>query len=45
MFKNRSDSPQVKRNLISTSIKKLLYDLPHELPIDLKLKIIGIQEF
>ena len=34
MFYNRSESPQIKRNLIS-SIRKLVYKLPHELPNDL----------
>ena len=33
----RSDSPQVKRNLIS-SIANLVYELPHELPNDLRLR-------
>ena len=31
IFQYRSDSPQVKRNLI-TSIANLVYELPHELP-------------
>ena len=38
-----SDSPQVKGNLIS-SITILVYELPHELPNDLRLKILRVQE-
>ena len=40
---NRSDSPQVKGNLIS-SIENLAYDLPLELPNDLRLGILGNQK-
>ena len=42
MFQYRSDSPQAKRNLIF-SIANLLYELPHELPNDLRL--IGTYDF
>ena len=38
-----SDSAQVKRNLI-TSIAKLVYELPHELPNNLRLRIFRNQE-
>ena len=38
IFQYRSNSPQVKGNLIS-SIANLVYELPHELPNDLKLRI------
>ena len=40
MFYYRSDYPQVKRNVIS-SISNLVYELPHELPNDLRLRILG----
>ena len=40
IFQYRSDSPQVKGNLIS-SITNLLYELPHELPNDLRLRKLG----
>ena len=40
MFCYRSDSPQVKRNVIS-SIANLVYELPHELPNELRLTILG----
>ena len=43
MFQYRSYQPQVKRNLIS-SISNLVYELPHELPNDLRLKILGNEE-
>ena len=36
IFQYRSDSPQAKRNLIS-SMANLVYDFPHELPNDLRL--------
>ena len=36
IFKYRSDSPQVKRNFILSIAK-----LPHELPNDLRLRILG----
>ena len=35
-----SDSPQIKQNLIS-SIENLVYELPHELPNDLRLRKLG----
>ena len=37
MFSYRSDWPQVKRNVIS-SIGNLVYELPHELPNDVRLE-------
>ena len=37
---HRFDSPQVKRNLIS-SIANLVYELFHELPNDLRLRFLG----
>ena len=40
MFYERSESPQVKENLIS-SITNLIYELPHEFSNDLKLTILG----
>ena len=40
IFYYRFDSPQVKRNLIS-SAANLVYELPHELPNDLTLRILG----
>ena len=40
MFQYRSESPQVKRNLIST-ISNLVYELPHELPNDLRPRNLG----
>ena len=40
IFWYRSDSSQVKRNLIST-IANLVYELPYELPNDLRLRILG----
>ena len=43
MFYHRPDSPQVKRNVIS-SIANLVYELPHELPNDLRLRILGNKE-
>ena len=43
MFKYRPDSPQVKRNVIS-SIANMVYELPHELPNDLRLRILGNKE-
>ena len=39
----RSDSPQVKRNLISSKTN-LVYELPHKLPNSLRLRILGNQE-
>ena len=36
-FRYRFDSPQVKENLISTT-KNIEYELPHELPINLRLR-------
>ena len=38
-----SDSPQVKVNLIS-SLANLAFELPHELPNNLKLRILENQE-
>ena len=38
-----SDSPQVKGNLIS-SLANLAFELPHELPNNLKLRILENQE-
>ena len=43
MFQYRSDSVQVKQNVIS-SIAKVVYDLPHELPKELRLRILGNKE-
>ena len=43
MLQYRSDSPQVKQKLIF-SIANLVYELPHELPNDLRLRILGNQE-
>ena len=43
IFYYRSDSPQVKGNLIS-SMAKLVYKLPQELQNDLRLRISGSQE-
>ena len=40
VFQYRSDFPQVKQNLLS-SITNFVNELPHELPIDLKLRISG----
>ena len=37
MILYRSDQPQVKRNVIS-STENLVYKLPHELPNDLRLR-------
>ena len=39
----RFDCPQIKRNLISNIIN-FVWELSHELPIDLGLKILGNQE-
>ena len=43
MFKSGSNSPQVTRTLIS-SITNLVLELPHELPNNLRLTILGNQE-
>ena len=43
MFEYDSDSPQVKRNLIST-VTNLEYELPHELLNGLRPTILGNQE-
>ena len=43
IFQYRSDSPQVKGNLI-LSIANLLYELSHELPNNLRLRILRNQE-
>ena len=43
MFPCKFDSPQVKRDLIS-SITNFVYELPHELLSDLRLKILGNYE-
>ena len=40
IFYYRSDSPQVKQNLIS-GIANLVFELPHELPNNLRLRILG----
>ena len=40
IFWYRYDSPQVKQNLIF-SIANLKYKLPHELPNDLRFRILG----
>ena len=40
MFQYRSDQPQVKRNVIP-SIANLVQELPHELPNDLRVRILG----
>ena len=40
VFPLKFDSPQVKRNLIS-SIIKVLYEFSHELQNDLKLRVLG----
>ena len=37
MFYYRLDEPQVKRNVISSKAN-LVYELPHKLPNDLRLK-------
>ena len=39
----RSESPKVKRYLIS-SITNLVHELPHELPNDFRIRILGNQE-
>ena len=39
IFQYISNSPKIKRNLIC-SIANLVYELPHELPNDLKLRIL-----
>ena len=43
VFQYRSVSPEVKRNLIP-SIAIFLYELPHDWPIDLRLRILRNQE-
>ena len=43
MFSYRPDEPQVKRNVISNKAN-LVYELPYELPNNLKLKILGNKE-
>ena len=40
MFQYRSDSLQVKRNVIS-SIANVVYELPHDFPVNLRLTILG----
>ena len=40
MLQNRSDSPQIKRNVIS-SIDNLVYELSHDFPNDLRLRMLG----
>ena len=42
-FQKSLDSPQVKQRLIS-SIKSIVYELPHQLPNDLRLRILSNQE-
>ena len=43
MIYYRPDEPQVKRN-VTSSIANLVYKLPHELPNDLRLKMLGNKE-
>ena len=43
MFQYRSDSRQLKRNVISC-IANLVYELPHKLPNDLRLMILENKE-
>ena len=43
IFQYRSDSPQVKQNLMS-SIANFVYELLHELPNTLRLRILENQE-
>ena len=43
MFQCRSDQTQVKWNVIF-SIASLVYELPHKLPKDLSLRILGNKE-
>ena len=43
MFQYRSHSPQVKQNVLS-STGNLVYKLHHELPNDLRLRILGNKE-
>ena len=43
MFYYRTDEPQAKRNVIF-SISNLVYELPHELPSNLRLRILGNNE-
>ena len=40
MFQYKSDEPQAKRNMIS-STANLVYELPHKLSNDLRLRILG----
>ena len=43
MFYERPDEPQLIRNLISI-IANLVYDFPHALPNDIRLRILGNKE-
>ena len=43
MFQHRRDKPQVKRNVIF-SITNLVCELPHEVPNDLRPRILGNKE-
>ena len=43
MFFYRPDEPQVKRNVISCT-KNVVYELPHELANNLRLRILGKKE-
>ena len=43
MFQYKSDLPQVKQKLVS-STKNLVYKFPHELPNNLRLRMLGNQE-
>ena len=43
MFWYMSNLPQVKRNVIS-GIANVVYELPHELPNDVRLTILGNKE-
>ena len=43
IIQHRSESPQVKRYLIST-ITNLVHELPHELANDSRLRILGNQQ-
>ena len=43
MFQYRPDSPQLKRNVIS-SVANSVNELPHELSNDLRSRMLGNQE-
>ena len=40
IFQYRPDEPKVKRNVISRKAN-LVYELPHALPNDLRLRVLG----